>query len=97
MTENKFGRNDYTHTEYFNEIFYSQKKNSCLYSVMVEEIQDWKNCSFYKIYDYLSGNSTELWMYLEFIKDTKWWIDDTCNYSASKIAYEKAVHEFKWE
>ena len=93
----KFWRDDYTHDESFNELFYSPRKNSCLYSTVVTEIQDWKNCTFFKIYDHLSWNSSELWMYLEFIKNDEWWIEDTCDYVASKNAYMNAVKEFQWE
>ena len=59
-----FQKRDYKHIEKLDEIFYSPIKNSCLYSVYTQELQDWKECNFHKIYDF--SNSWEIWVYIEF-------------------------------
>lgn len=97
LSERILQRDDYTHTEYLDEIFFSPAKNSCLYSVSITEIQSWNNCTFHKIRDFFSVNQVEIWTYLELIKDESWFMTDKCDFWASEEKYQKVLKELKWE
>lgn len=83
------------HSESLSEIFYSPAKNSCLYSVRVEEskkssylIPAW-NCTFYKIYDFLHK-----WDGIVYLESE---IEIGCNYEKTLEKYNQALKQFKSE
>jgi len=86
----KYKQWDYfTHNETFSELFYSPVRKSCLYSVYVYEKQDWKDCYFYKIYDFLSKEDEEIYL----VQD---W-NQNCQYVETEKKYKEALKEFKAE
>lgn len=88
----------YTHQEELFDIFYSPIKNTCLYSVLViEKFKNWKVCKNYTVYDFLSRNQNEVWMYLGLKKDKNWDASDECDWLETELEYQKGLKELKWE
>lgn len=86
-----FQNRDYKHIEKLDEIFYSPTKNACLYSVYTQELQNWKECNFHKIYDF--SNGWEIWVYIKFdLVNT-----NECDTAKSNIEYLNVLKKLKWE